>query len=170
MALYYFDTSALVKRYINEPGSTWIRQICNARNQNDEALHVLLAGSIAMVEFAAAFAILQRRQIILKGVANHAFQRFISDWDNEYRASDFTLNTIKSATTFGQRHPLKAYDAVHLALALETRQLLIENELDLIFVSGDARLLQAAQAEGLTVENPFTYSQLDNPPIQENSQ
>ncbi len=27
MALYYFDASALVKYYVTEPGSTWVRQM-----------------------------------------------------------------------------------------------------------------------------------------------
>lgn len=36
---------------------------------------------------------------------------------------------------------------------------------DLILVSGDQRLLQAAQSEGLEIENPFSHARLDNPQV-----
>jgi predicted nucleic acid-binding protein len=32
MALYYCDTSALVKYYVTEPGSTWVRQLIEERD------------------------------------------------------------------------------------------------------------------------------------------
>ncbi len=169
MAAYYLDTSALVKRYINEPGGAWVRQLCDERDSHNELLHMLFVGRIAIVEVAAAIAVLVRRNIILSGVGKYAYERFTQDWATAYQISEIHPNLLTRAATLAQRHPLKAYDAVHLALALETRQLLIENELDLIFVSGDTRLLQAAQAEGLAVENPFSHSELDNSP-QENSQ
>ena len=169
MATYYLDTSALVKRYINEPGSMWVRQLCDERGSNNELLHVLFVGRIAIVEVAAAIAVLVRRNIILSGVGKYAYERFNQDWATAYQISELHPSPLTKAATLAQRHPLKANDAVHLALALETRQLLIENELDLIFVSGDTRLLEAAQAEGLAAENPFTYSHLDNSP-QENLQ
>jgi hypothetical protein len=50
------------------------------------------------------------------------------------------------------------YDAVHLACALALNRPLIENEMSpLIFVSADADLLDAAQAENLPTENPNDY-------------
>lgn len=32
MAAYFFDTSALVKRYVREPGSDWVRNLACARS------------------------------------------------------------------------------------------------------------------------------------------
>lgn len=34
MTDYYLDASALVKRYANEPGSIWARQITDPRTQD----------------------------------------------------------------------------------------------------------------------------------------
>lgn len=63
-----------------------------------------------------------------------------------------------------RRHPLKAYDAVQLAVALRQNQALALVERSLIFVSGDKTLLSAAQAEGLATDNPFGHvSPLDTP-------
>jgi len=161
MAIYYLDTSALVKRYINEPGSAFIRQLCNARTIENQPAHVFITSHLAMVEVAAAFAILERRKLILKGTAMYAFQQFIDDWDTTYRLGETTISAIKSATALAQRYPLKAYDAVHLAVALEAQKELVANMLELSLVSGDEQILQAAQREGLAVENPFTYAHLD---------
>jgi hypothetical protein len=51
MTDYYLDTSALVKRYTDEPGSGWIRQITDLPADNS----VLLA-EITLAEVAAALA------------------------------------------------------------------------------------------------------------------
>lgn len=49
---------------------------------------------------------------------------------------------------------LRAYDAIQLALAIHANDLLKENTLSLIFVTGDKTLLQAAQSEGLATDDP----------------
>ena len=56
-----------------------------------------------------------------------------------------------------QQYPLRAYDAVQLAVALRYARILAAFGLPLIFVSGDAALLNAARAEGLPTDNPFDH-------------
>jgi len=54
-----------------------------------------------------------------------------------------------------ERHPLRAYDALHLATALSVNRWLVEaGEKGLTFLSADACLNDAAAAEGLAVDNP----------------
>jgi len=54
-----------------------------------------------------------------------------------------------------ERHPLRAYDAVHLATALRIhRWLVAAGQVGLAFLSADDRLNTAAAAEGLAVDNP----------------
>jgi predicted nucleic acid-binding protein len=70
-----------------------------------------------------------------------------------------TLNlddlVIGTAINLTQRHPLRGYDAVHLATALRLSEALTDEALEpLTFVSADDVLCQAAEAEGLMVENP----------------
>jgi uncharacterized protein len=53
---------------------------------------------------------------------------------------------------------LRGYDAVQLAAALTTNDERISRGLlPLIFVSADTELNDAAQAEGLAIENPNNY-------------
>lgn len=50
MALYYFDASALVKYYVTEPGSTWIRQLIDAQDSaTGQPHHLILIAEITRV-------------------------------------------------------------------------------------------------------------------------
>ena len=51
MADYYFDSSALVKRYINETGSTWVGGLFDSGLE-----HEAFIGAITPVEIVAAIA------------------------------------------------------------------------------------------------------------------
>lgn len=50
MVAYYLDTSALLKRYITEDGSQWVRGIFRSPD------HILITSRITQVEAASAFA------------------------------------------------------------------------------------------------------------------
>ena len=54
MAAFFCDSSAIVKRYVNETGSNFVEGLTDAKNGN-----VILLARITPVEIAAAFA---RRQ------------------------------------------------------------------------------------------------------------
>ncbi len=51
MTDYYLDASALVKRYTDEPGSSWIRQITESDAQN-----TISVAEITLAEVSAALA------------------------------------------------------------------------------------------------------------------
>ena len=51
MPVYYLEPSALVKYYITEPGSIWIRQLV------DEENNALLSAEITIAEVSAALAV-----------------------------------------------------------------------------------------------------------------
>ncbi|MBI3740954.1 MAG: type II toxin-antitoxin system VapC family toxin [Chloroflexi bacterium] len=57
MPVFFMDTSAIVKRYLNETGSEWVRQTCTEHDaETGEQLHTILIAEIAYVEVAAAIA------------------------------------------------------------------------------------------------------------------
>ena len=57
-----------------------------------------------------------------------------------------------------KKHGLRAYDAVHLAAALDTKRLISQVEsTELIMVSADVELNAAAAAEEFQVEDPNIY-------------
>jgi len=60
-------------------------------------------------------------------------------------------------------HPLRTYDAVPLASALESNIRLVASGLSpLTFVAADARLLVAAATEGLMTEDPNAHAHPSN--------
>jgi hypothetical protein len=65
---------------------------------------------------------------------------------------------------------LRGFDAIHLASGLQLQETLVQqgtgvDALPSPYVTSDDRLVTAAQAEGLTVENPFWHTDLDTSPL-----
>lgn len=156
MTVCYFDSSAVVKRYVDEPGSSWVRQLCDQRDPSTGVrLNLIAIGEVTLVEVSAALAILVRRNLLPKRFAERADRKFMNDAQSGYDLVQITSTSLLIAAGLAQRYPLKAYDAVQLSLALHANALLKADGLSLTFVSGDDQLLLAARAEGLMAENPF---------------
>jgi len=158
MALYYFDASALVKYYVTEPGSTWVRYLAEDWDAGTARwAHTIFAAEITRVEVAAGPAVIERTGRIRRAQRDHEYRRFVSQFVSRYTVIPLTTADLEYAADLTQRHPLKAYDAVQLAVALRYASILAALGLPLTFVSGDAALLVAARAEGLPTENPFDH-------------
>jgi predicted nucleic acid-binding protein len=117
VAFYYFDASALVKYYILESGSTWVRRAADASRTN-----IIFISEASIAESGAAFAELHRTQRISRRARDGAFRACM-----KHIASGL-LNTIpvvtadfQTAAHLTQRHPLKAYDAVQLGRSAATQ-------------------------------------------------
>ena len=170
MSLYYLDASAAVKYYVLEPGSQWMRELIDAQDAFDDShLHAVFLSDPSIVECAAAFSVLHRTKRITRRTRDGAFEAF-----NQHIASGrYGLLTVvtadfRNAARLTQRHPLKAYDAVQLAVALRQNRALALVERSLIFVSGDKTLLLAAQAEGLATDTPFDHVSPHDTPAPDN--
>jgi uncharacterized protein len=83
--------------------------------------------------------------------------------EREFRVVNISPSTVQRAAQLTQEHPLKAYDAIQLAVGLSVGDALKTSGLALVFVTSDKTLLQAARAEGLVAENPFDHSNMDGP-------
>ncbi len=151
MAFLYFDTSALVKYYVPEPGSQWVRDTI------DDGSNFVLVGEISIPEVAAAFAILYRTKQIRRSTWDGVYARFLGDMVDRFLLVRLAENDFFAAAELTRRQPLKAYDAIQLTLALRESQALNMAGRQLIFVTGDKTLLVAARAEGLATENPFDH-------------
>ena len=152
MTDYYLDTSALVKRYTDEPGSDWIRQIIDLPADN-----CVLLAEITLAEVAAALAAKHRAPGgITQEQRDRALSRFLQDCDDRFLLIPVDRVVIDRAVGLTQAWRLRGYDAVQLATALVTGETLQSQNLDApIFVASDTDLLTAAQAERLSVENPL---------------
>lgn len=153
MAVYFVDSSALVKRYISETGSTWVLNLFDPALNND----VLIAG-ITGVEIVAAITRRARGGSISATDATAACNQFRSDRQSEYQVVEITDSIINSAMALAEAHGLRGYDAVQLAVGREINTLCLANRLPPVtFVSADDELNAAAASEGLIIENPNNY-------------
>ncbi len=153
MAVYFVDSSALVKRYISETGSRWVLSLFDPVLNND-----VLIAAITGVEIVAAITRRARGGSISATDATAACSQFRSDLQSEYQVVEVTESIINSAMALAEAHRLRGYDAVQLAAGREINSLCVVNGLpSVIFVSADNELNTAAASEGLLVENPNNY-------------
>lgn len=163
-AVYFFDTSALVKRYVNEVGSGWVRAVTDPAALND--IHV---ARITGAEALAAVTASRRRNDITEPEAARIIADFRHDFTHQYLPIELTGGIVAHAMALVESHPLKGYDAVQLATALAVRGYLAalgaatppgsitSRSFMLTFVTADNTLDRAALAEGLIVENPHLH-------------
>jgi len=129
----FFDTSAFVKRYIEEPGTDKVTEICT---QADD----LVLSVICLPEMISTL-----NRLVREGrLAPHDYRKIrdlilleMQDTEICYVTPDVVARTIKCL----ENSPLRAMDALHLGCAL-----LVEPDL---FVSSDVRQVEAAKKEGL---------------------
>jgi uncharacterized protein len=147
---YYFDTSALVKRYIVEVGSQWVSTIAAQSNS-----HLISTSHLTLVEMVSAFARRQRENTMTLQAVQLARQLVEAHFQQNYEVVRLTDLIANLANDLLQHHPLRAYDAVQLACALtiNTRFLSVSN-VPITFVSADQRLISVAITEGLLTDDP----------------
>lgn len=153
MAAYYFDTSALVKRYAQEVGTAWVTSVTDPA-----AGHDIYIVRITGPEMVAALFRKVRTQEIIQADAVRAAANFKTDFQTQYQIVEVTVDVADRAMTLAEQHGLRGYDAVQLAAALELHAVREEMGLPpLIFVSADSDLNVAAQAEGMSADDPNTH-------------
>ena len=150
MAAYFFDSSALVKRYVIESDTQWVRSLCDSA-----AGHTIYIVRITGAEVIAALARRTRMVSLTQRAAQHTIAAFRSDFSGSYLISELTQALVERAMDLAQMYGLRGYDAVQLAASLDVNT---ERRgygfAPLTLISADTDLNQAAIAEGLTIENP----------------
>lgn len=153
MTTYYADSSALVKRYVTETGSSWIQSLCDPK-----AGHVIALAHIGLVEVAAALAVKHRQDILETAIYDALLRDLLRDSRDQYWLIDVDQSMVSQAIALTRRQKLRGYDAMHLACALFLQETLLAGSFaPSVLLSADQELLEAAQAEGLTTENPNNY-------------
>jgi uncharacterized protein len=151
VASYFLDSSAIVKRYLTEVGSGWVRSITDPFVGNDIYL--------ARITGAEVVSALVRQN---PPPPPPLLTRNLADFKNDFQ-SQFQLISVNSAVViramaFAEAHRLRGYDAVQLAAAVEWHHVGKGIGLLLLtFVSADTHLNAAAAKEGLTVDNPLSH-------------
>ena len=136
----YLDTSALIKRYINEPGTqdvrTWFR-----------TADLVSTGLLTRAETAAGLTRLYHRGIIIDEDYKVALELFHLDWAGFHRIP-INEELIARADFLACQHAMRGYDAVHLSAALIWQEALM---LPVTLATYDQELAEASKKSGLDV-------------------
>jgi predicted nucleic acid-binding protein len=133
--MLFFDTSAFIKRYIDEGGSSEIQNLCE--QADDIGISMFLP-----VEAISTFARLKREKRISLKQYRLLKEALLADI-RDINIIPLSPPILASAISCLENSPLKALDAIHIGCALEYQP-------D-FFVSGDAQQLSAAARSGLRV-------------------
>lgn len=136
----YWDTSALLKLFVSEPGSSDARAVLGRDREVATAL-------LTYVEAFSAFTRRGQDGSLTRGDLARVRRRFGAEW-TAYLRVPVTDEVVRRSRAVVERHGLKTLDAVHLASLLELGERLGER---IPLVAADGRLLRAATAEGLRV-------------------
>ena len=152
MTQYFLDSSALSKRYIVEL-TAWVRSLTTRSSGN-----TVIIAQITQIEIVSAAARHVREGTLTMRIARAVRLLIDRHARREYVVLGLTQQVVRRAEDLLTVHPLRTYDAVQLASALESNTRLVAAGLSpLRFVSADARLLVAAAAEGLMTEDPQAH-------------
>jgi hypothetical protein len=131
----FFDTSSFVKKYVEEPGTEKVLEIC------DQAEHLVLC-VICLPELISTLSRLVRERKLTGGDYHKLRDLIFSEIEDAeicYLTPEVVTQTIRCL----ENNVLRAMDALHLGCALVA-------EVDL-FVSSDRQQIEAAGREGLKV-------------------
>jgi len=149
-AAYFVDSSALVKRYVLETGTAWVRGITRKNPTT-----VIYIAHITAVEVTCAVARRRKGKTLTPPRASSILRRFRQHLAARYTVIEVTPDLLDEAMRLGNAHALRAYDAVQLAVALEVNRSHRADDFGPVaLISADEALNDAATAEGLTVEDP----------------
>jgi predicted nucleic acid-binding protein len=153
MGVYYFDSSALVKRHVDESGSAWVRSLTRVK-----MAHTLYIAGITAVEVTSAITRRQRGGSLSPAQAGAILGHFNRHLTQRYLILELTSALLANAMQSARAYGLRAYDAVQLAAALEVDRIYQTGGLGpIILVSADQELNAAAVAEGLLVDDPNSH-------------
>jgi predicted nucleic acid-binding protein len=148
VAVYFLDTSAVVKRYVLETGTAWVQSLTVPTGG-----HMHFLARITLPEMVAAITRRERGGHITPPNAATALSDFRHDFAHQYQILEITAVLLDQAATLARTYALRGYDAVQLAAALIVRGQVPS----LTLISADADLNAAATAEALPVEDPNTH-------------
>ncbi len=136
--ILFADTSALVKLYIDEPGS-------EAMAASAAITTTLAVSRLTWAEMMSAFARRTREQPGASDGVAKARRHFVEDWP-QFLVLDVTQALVERAGEYAEAFALRAYDSVQLA-AICTLHLELPGEVR--FACYDSRLVSAARVLGI---------------------
>ena len=94
MSVYFFDTSALVKRYVAETGSTWVSHVTHPKSG-----HKIFIAAITAVGVVSAIMkkVRDTKNPLAQNDAQKAIAEFRNDFANQYEVLTITDSLVQGA-------------------------------------------------------------------------
>jgi predicted nucleic acid-binding protein len=146
LSLFFLDTSALVKLYVQEPGTERLLHMIG--NSSENRIAVL---SLSVVEARSAIRRRQRAGDIDQNAADFVLESLQKHMESRFIRQAVNDTLIDTALQVIDRYALRAYDAMQLAGCLMLNA--IERRF-WTFVCSDHQLLDAASQENISVFDP----------------
>ncbi|HKS80394.1 MAG TPA: type II toxin-antitoxin system VapC family toxin [Candidatus Acidoferrales bacterium] len=151
MALYYLETSALVKLYIIEPGTARLLRLAAENEENRLAILAL-----SPIEVRSAIRRRERAGDIDSKSANLILDRLRRHAETRFLTQPMSQAILDGALEIIDRYALRAYDAIQVAGCLALKG--PSSAGAPVFVCADRQLLDAARSELLAVLDPCITS------------
>jgi uncharacterized protein len=137
MSILYFDTSALLKLYIQEAHSEEVRALVEGATAAGTSI-------LTYTEMAAVMARAARMGLISEDAAGKTWKKFLGDWPGFTRLN-LPAALTERAAALAWEFGLRGYDAVHLAAVMAWQDALGE---PVILATFDRLLWSAGQKAG----------------------
>jgi len=131
----FFDSSAFAKRYIEEPGSKKVENLCAQATE-------LGVSSICLPEVISGLCRLSRNSILTRNQYEVTKRALLKDFE-DITVCNITPVVIGQTIHILETNTLRTLDALHIGCALEWKAE--------VFVSSDLRQISAAKKIGLEV-------------------
>jgi uncharacterized protein len=156
--MLYVDSSALSKRYLQEPGSP---ELAIKLQEAGKAKDPVLTSFLTYAEIHTVLGRKLRDGSLLPAEYHFAVTQFDSDWRTYFVLVEVSQLVLSLVPELVKRHPLKASDAVQLASAFWAAQaagLRTQKSAQRarVFATSDKQLAAAAEYEQFEVFNPET--------------
>jgi len=137
----FFDTSALIKKYIMEEGTDNVDDLMNKADR-------VYVSSTTEIETLSTF----RRLLIEKAINENDYKILKKEFETDYQfytRVDFDDSIVTNAKLMIEKYQLKSLDSIQLGTML-----MLKDEID-FFVVCDDKLIKAGKKERLKIINPI---------------
>lgn len=160
MPALLWDSSALSKQYAPENGTATVRALLN--------ITPVLEMALAYIVYAETTAILRRKRNNRQMSQDDFTDARVLLEGNVLNSNRFTLlstldEDVLAGIALSDTHNINSTDAAMFAAYLRYAEFVSEDEPTCVLVAADARLLRAAEAEGLKTLNPESLAPDDLP-------
>lgn len=148
MAVFYLDSSALLKRYRSEPGTDVVDDVYDNRRD----VHILLTSHLTCVEVESVAARAAHAGVLNELQYRTLLGAFGRDLSNGLRLVPVTAERLNEAARAVRDVPLRSLDAIHFAVI--KRLSMVWSHAPFVFVGSDRELLSACGRFRINVLNP----------------